>query len=153
MLLSHSTRVRGLKFLEPSMQRGCSSSRTLHECVDWNRTILSSQKKLTCRTLHECVDWNFFKLLYGLANGSRTLHECVDWNYATFETGTDFGLSHSTRVRGLKFSRWRAREVWRFVALYTSAWIEILIKAGCLFECVSRTLHECVDWNWLLIVF
>ena len=77
-------------------------------------------------------------------------------------------MSHSTRVRGLKLegrsraavysyvalytSAWieiwshiRHIAVWQLVALYTSAWIEIDEKTELcnLYGC--RTLHECVD--------
>ena len=59
------------------------------------------------------------------------------------ETGNT--MSHSTRVRGLKFS-WiilAARD--RQVALYTGAWIEIEGFLGEHQIADGRTLHECVD--------
>ena len=76
-------------------------------------------------------------------------------------------MSHSTRVRGLKFcillqlcrcplvalytSAWIEIDIRcinlnnRLVALYTSAWIEIVMKTRFLFSKKCRTLHECVD--------
>ena len=56
--LSHSTRVRGLKYLRVSWQKPLNS-RTLHECVDWNSAFCSIWRTRVSRTLHECVDWNF----------------------------------------------------------------------------------------------
>ena len=56
-------------------------------------------------------------------------------------------MSHSTRVRGLKYQEIKPAGIKSQVALYTSAWIEIYFvhKGGA--ACVCRTLHECVDWN------
>ena len=54
--------------------------RTLHECVDWNETGWNGYKFWMCRTLHECVDWNNPGTIESEPYLSRTLHECVDWN-------------------------------------------------------------------------
>ena len=75
--------------------------------------------------------------------------------------------SHSTRVRGLKYPNCEHTIAPYFVALYTSAWIEIghgrRLYRACYWshstrvrglkyprvnvhrECFGRTLHECVD--------
>ena len=122
---------------------------------------------LLCRTLHECVDWNFvdfdmqlliFVALYMSAwieiskpsnlspsnlshstwvrglkslghfqlrlDPCRTLHECVDWN---MPAACDFpvtvvALYMSAWIEIVKFGWWLRR---RIVALYMSAWIEI----------------------------
>ena len=50
-------------------------------------------------------------------------------------------------MRGLKYwFKWVCRTRLN-VALYTSAWIEILGGNNVASMRVSRTLHECVDWN------
>ena len=77
--MSHSTRVRGLKY---GIAQGVSMTEG--------------------RTLHECVDWNFHDFTYFIADISRTLHECVDWNDVISEAIAIVEESHSTRVRGLK---------------------------------------------------
>ena len=59
-------------------------------------------------------------------------------------------LSHSTWVRGLKSVRTWVRESDRCVALYMSAWIEIFASPAGSPGYISRTLHECVDWNTVL---
>ena len=55
--------------------------------------------------------------------------------------------SHSTRVRGLKCPPEHRYPFWECVALYTSAWIEIISIISSPRSTMSRTLHECVDWN------
>ena len=121
--------------------------RTLHECVDWNKKDISWLFERQGRTLHECVDWNIVYRKSVNAVRSRTLHECVDWNYRLVQRLIIQFMSHSTRVRGLKYMRsWftlfprlshstRVRGLKSLfekmlstttsVALYTSAWIEI----------------------------
>ena len=82
-------------------------------------------------------------------------------------------MSHSIRVRGLK-SFWRIKSIMQrwvalytsawieisddvvntlnlTVALYTSAWIEIINPNDCNVWSASRTLYECVDWNQPLL--
>ena len=36
-----------------------------------------------------------------------------------------------------------------FVAPYTGAWIEIMYELVAWLQCACRTLHGCVDWNFL----
>ena len=79
------------------------SCRTLHECVDWNYSLVANIVVLKCRTLHECVDWNLSCGTIGTWRPSRTLHECVDWNILSTLLIDINLLSHSTRVRGLKY--------------------------------------------------
>ena len=89
--------------------------------------------------------------------------------YTTFSL--KFVRSHSTWVRGLKFELYEVLMSMCIVALYMSAWIEIgkiLWRLRCLslshstwvrglksilcgyFNLLdSRTLHECVDWNFI----
>ena len=57
--------------------------------------------------------------------------------------------SHPSRVRGLKSlpAICRSRPV--FVAPFTGAWIEILQRVGIICSWCGRTLHGCVDWNWI----
>ena len=122
-----------------------------------------------CRTLHECVDWNVEILTVAFVEQGRTLHECVDWNFVVFVAFLQRSQSHSTRVRGLKSRSYGMGSEKRFVALYTSAWIEIPLRNGArrtmpvalytsawieiselwAHDCAlfRRTLHECVDWN------
>ena len=121
------------------------------------------------RTLHECVDWNASSITSRHIRHCRTLHECVDWNALISRTSWPPTLSHSTRVRGLKCLRFLTRRTSGSVALYTSAWIEILFRGyvwlsasvalytSAWIEIINgskasrglsrRTLHECVDWN------
>ena len=123
--------------------------RTLHGCVDWNNLAPYVEKRKNRRTLHGCVDWNTvsatcepWKLVapytgawieisksdwfFGSSIG-RTLHGCVDWNFGKRVEVLCFGLSHPTRVRGLKYysaDKWAVIHV----APYTGAWIEIWIR-------------------------
>ena len=83
--------------------------------------------KCRCRTLHECVDWNFTPLMRQVVTSRRTLHECVDWNDTIYRQITVFPI----------------------VALYTSAWIEIIRNWERTGASSGRTLHECVDWNFI----
>ena len=53
--------------------------------------------------------------------------------------------SHSTRVRGLKSRSYGMGSEKRFVALYTSAWIEMRSASVAEPGTLGRTLHECVD--------
>ena len=53
--------------------------------------------------------------------------------------------SHSTRVRGLKYSNFDRKNGITYVALYTSAWIEIISMYISSLHSPRRTLHECVD--------
>ena len=144
---SHSTRVRGLKslawqpFLPLSPVALYTSAwieittrfathtkktcRTLHECVDWNKQFCLRIIMRWCRTLHECVDWNRHRYLWFGHTLCRTLHECVDWNNSMCEHHLAPFVSHSTRVRGLKYRQLDDRGQRFKVALYTSAWIEI----------------------------
>ena len=55
--------------------------------------------------------------------------------------------SHSTWVRGLKYVSFVIPTQTTQVALYMSAWIEIKLKTLKESKGLSRTLHECVDWN------
>ena len=143
--------------------------RTLHECVDWNNihkiniVILIPSHSTRVRGL------KFLWLLFLRETRSRTLHECVDWNLVCFLDQFGRTLSHSTRVRGLKSDKLvsSVNRMWSHstrvrglkfdknalisslgrVALYTSAWIEMMSRPSCSDRIVSRTLHECVDWN------
>ena len=54
-------------------------------------------------------------------------------------------MSHSTRVRGLKYFFSDFIFSISEVALYTSAWIEISTASRPRQRKSSRTLHECVD--------
>ena len=120
---SHSTRVRGLKSIRWSNH---TNDRESHSTRVRGLKSLSIMRisAFTRRTLHECVDWNtplYSKLALIVC---RTLHECVDWNNKKI-TETDLFL----------------------VALYTSAWIEIVTYTRFPSLPSCRTLHECVDWN------
>ena len=123
MSMSHSTRVRGLKF-----------------------TTCRNTAKTSCRTLHECVDWNIGYDDFSKPTYSRTLHECVDWNIH------DKKRTKRTQV-ALYTSAWIEIVVKTItltlivVALYTSAWIEIIQDVVVDIKYKCRTLHECVDWN------
>ena len=125
MSLSHSTRVRGLKF---------------HAVDAAGRHVTSHSTRVRGLKWYNLSSDNCF-------SDCRTLHECVDWNNPKLRTNRSKQRSHSTRVRGLKFyinyfTLYKVR-----VALYTSAWIEMANTQDA--ECYdpSRTLHECVDWN------
>ena len=78
------------------------------------------------RTLHECVDWNISSRTHGWFSRRRTLHECVDWNNRLICWCRNWTKSHSTRVRGLKFREENEGLKVENVALYTSAWIEMI---------------------------
>ena len=65
--------------------------------------------------------------------------------YGSGDITLNINSSHSTRVRGLKFCLFRPSFQQPSVALYTSAWIEIPIHHPLAFYKRRRTLHECVD--------
>ena len=146
---SHSTRVRGLKLPKRNgLQRRLS--RTLHECVDWNLNAIdqSLDSVWSHSTRVRGLKWRS-TVRDGRENKShstrvrglkcnhasvsiirricRTLHECVDWNTHSFHHLPASMKSHSTRVRGLKYASRRRYSAWSWVALYTSAWIEIIV--------------------------
>ena len=124
--MSHSTRVRGLKSVNSSLN-------TLPKLVAlytsaWIEILkpTSQPRNLICRTLHECVDWNCHTLGNSLSERLshstrvRGLKLCpcpILWTLPS---------SHSTRVRGLKYVVKSASEKHNIVALYTSAWIEMI---------------------------
>ena len=102
-----------------------TGSRTLHECVDWNTGIEGGfgENKKSHSTRVRGLKSLQSQTLCTKPSG-RTLHECVDWN--NFATLQDASL---------------------YVALYTSAWIEIECQELFYPKFSCRTLHECVDWN------
>ena len=144
---SHSTRVRGLKLRKCGPHTRCCPvalyTSAWIEIIKMH-TYHSSPFR---RTLHECVDWNFVASDKLLNFARRTLHECVDWNACDGFFWKCEYLSHSTRVRGLKFLLHRQEMFRKPVALYTSAWIEIPSSVAFSASKTCRTLHECVDWN------
>ena len=148
-------------------------SRTLHECVDWNERAIQIHYTEESRTLHECVDWNKPTPAVRICNQKVALYtsawiEIINLNliggnkFVALYTSAWIeitrlypclscaGMSHSTRVRGLKFMMFPPYFRGGLVALYTSAWIEIVSFATVMPCNVSRTLHECVDWNALV---
>ena len=147
-------------------------SRTLHECVDWNIESNLNRWVRWCRTLHECVDWNLSSerngqelrvALYTSAwiemNVFAAPYEKLGvalytsaWIEIIHRSRRSIWKrpSHSTRVRGLKWSSAAFVRSWPAVALYTSAWIEINFFSLINQLLDRRTLHECVDWNgWI----
>ena len=105
---------------------------------------------MLCRTLHECVDWNIYspsylEFFYLVALYTSAWIEISGYNkpfryhlvalytsawieiFAPDRYDTCNHSSHSTRVRGLKFSKFSDYLFRNLVALYTSAWIEILV--------------------------
>ena len=125
MYESHSTRVRGLKSLAhpkhwPKQNVALYTSAWIE---------ISLRQKYFHRTFR------------------RTLHECVDWNINPLLNPSGKHLSHSTRVRGLKYWRNKRWTKTSKVALYTSAWIEMVCQHVGRYPLDGRTLHECVDWN------
>ena len=191
LLMSHSTRVRGLKYFfsdfifsisevalytsawieisTASRPRQRKSSRTLHECVDWNNSVTKADFNSARRTLHECVDWNsewyWSSKMVRRSHSTRVrglkyqrVHECI-YHFRSHSTrvrglkywcwGAECGIdkSHSTRVRGLKLNLLAMVFILAHVALYTSAWIEIGLFKSIFEKRYCRTLHECVDWN------
>ena len=146
--MSHSTRVRGLKWLDH------------HQIVWWLLVALYTSawiemlivSEVTCSTFVALYTSAWIEIRKGRAiptsPSSRTLHECVDWNSLSRILSVISLLSHSTRVRGLKYFYTSKNNRRRQVALYTSAWIEILYTSSALSMPSCRTLHECVDWNW-----
>ena len=99
---SHSTRVRGLKFLVSNAMGSLFMSHSTRvrglKLLWWSKII---------------------------PHPSRTLHECVDWNTTNRRPYRQMTTSHSTRVRGLKWLTEGCSGRLISVALYTSAWIEI----------------------------
>ena len=197
LLMSHSTRVRGLKYFfsdfifsisevalytsawieisTASRPRQRKSSRTLHECVDWNNSVTKADFNSARRTLHECVDWNsewyWSSKMVRRSHSTRVrglkyqrVHECI-YHFRSHSTrvrglkywcwGAECGIdkSHSTRVRGLKLNLLAMVFILAHVALYTSAWIEIGLFKSIFEKRYCRTLHECVDWNTLSTVW
>ena len=69
------------------------------------------------------------------------INSSPEWNAST--------SSHSTWVRGLKCTCCSISNKFDIVALYMSAWIEISGSFEFAFTVIRRTLHECVDWNFI----
>ena len=161
--------MRGLKFLLALQALVHRTGRTLHECVDWNYFFNIKCLLYISRTLHECVDWNGNQpaqiivskvALYTSAwieiTPFLSLSPVYCMSHSTRVRGLKLAIkhkivllrtSHSTRVRGLKFKTWHHLKSTWTVALYTSAWIEICQQIFLSNHAISRTLHECVDWN------
>ena len=100
---SHSTRVRGLKFRNKRWY--CAVEMSHSTRVRGLKFHESGRRQPESgRTLHECVDWNGSGNCRCIVRICRTLHECVDWNDVNEEL----------------------IDILPGVALYTSAWIEII---------------------------
>ena len=101
---SHSSRVRGLKSsVVKYIMRGFAS-RTPRECVDWNddekdRYYIGTPVALLASAWIE-IDKEFEELSNQLC---RTPRECVDWNQHHRKQRKIWKMSHSSRVRGLKY--------------------------------------------------
>ena len=143
--------------------------RTLHECVDWNNqsfviTFLQCQSHSTrVRGLKWPVVHQTTLRQPSHSTRVRGLKCSWSWtvrlqfsSHSTRVRGLKFEdvvprfdgiLSHSTRVRGLKCPAYGTCATPIEVALYTSAWIEIICKCIPAHLALCRTLHECVDWN------
>ena len=122
------------------------TSRTLHECVDWNTQDDVSIQKLNSRTLHECVDWNHPAL------NSATAFPVALYTSAWIEIPSAIRIDSIIDV-ALYTSAWIEMpyacitQSSMSVALYTSAWIEMTVSWSVTWMSRCRTLHECVDWN------
>ena len=99
------------------------------------------------RPLHEGVDWNRFLRLRLWYQGSRPLHEGVDWNPCLSFLLSACTQSPSSWGRGLKLECADRQPYTYNVALFMRAWIEIVM--GNLYCNIidGRPLHEGVDWN------
>ena len=103
MQLSHSTRVRGLKFI--------ASGYIAEEGIVALYTSAWIEM-LTARTPYQFENVALYTSAWiEITYSASVFCRCV--------------LSHSTRVRGLKYSSLKACLQPPYVALYTSAWIEI----------------------------
>ena len=123
--MSHSLWVRGLKFkrdisftsfytvalfvsawieIQSNKWKKLSvKSRTLCECVDWNKaSILSISRYLKSHSLWVRGLKYGYRPYWYLYWRSRTLCECVDWNITFDWKKTSVTRSHSLWVRGLK---------------------------------------------------
>ena len=104
MQLSHSTRVRGLKFI--------ASGYIAEEGIVALYTSAWIEM-LTARTPYQFENVALYTSAWiEITYSASVFCRCV--------------LSHSTRVRGLKYSSLKACLQPPYVALYTSAWIEIV---------------------------
>ena len=79
----------------------------------------------------------------------RTPCECVDWNLQSLINWSQYLMSHSLWVRGLKYTNWPTNVTGVLVALLVSAWIEISSMRPIAIKLFRRTPCECVDWNFL----
>ena len=143
--------------------------RPLHEGVDWNTRVWYNIDNEKSRPLHEGVDWNQLKYILNMYLVCRPLHEGVDWNFFTAVFIPWISMSPSSRGRGLKYINRNCKTVYKrvalftrawieikssellspspSVALFTRAWIEILIFFLYSYFISRRPLHEGVDWN------
>ena len=121
--LSHSTWVRGLKFYDEKMIIIIESCRTLHECVDWNKTTVSNTySSKVALYMSAWIEIDSTVTTTGSTGSHSTWVRGLKFGVSTIKS--EISSSHSTWVRGLKFGQ--LLHPLRFqVALYMSAWIEI----------------------------
>ena len=122
---SHSTRVRGLKFLSAShlLTYSLSHSTRVRGLKLSSRiaAILPSSVALYTSAWIEIS----LSVLNVLKSACRTLHECVDWNLPAFRCFLQYfsvALYTSAWIEIVTYTRCPSL---LSVALYTSAWIEI----------------------------
>ena len=143
--MSPSSRGHGLKY-RLSWWKHIRQCRPLHECVDWNDSIIDT---LT----------NNIKSPSSRGRGLKLRHiaKRMNWTSVALFTRAWIEIPYN----------WTASDPAR-VALFTRAWIEILAQASCLLcllspssrgrglkydatavsiSKISRPLHEGVDWN------
>ena len=142
-----SSWLHGLKSISEQPYDMEEDSCSLHDCMDWNLRVLLCQPHSDRCSLHDCMDWNHSEdeprrklrtlqssWLHGLkfwyitnytGNLPRcSLHDCMDWNNCR---RSDYYTSR--------------------VAVFMTAWIEIIYfyKVNGHANCCS--LHDCMDWN------
>ena len=146
--MSRSLRARGLKYTVIIFYNNFNS-RALYGRVDWNELISNELDYLISRALYGRVDWNarilpivfdwLGRALYGRvdwngkrmqrvsAKNSRALYGRVDWNLINPRTIVNQSRSRSLRARGLKSEDLTSQPDPKIVALFTGAWIEIIV--------------------------
>ena len=147
----------------------CISCRTLRGCVDWNDYLWALFKSLDVApfagawieikkfwTPHPREKKSHPSRVRGLKYYVK-LASCLNekshpsrvrgLKLTGINTGLRISESHPSRVRGLKLFTQYLFIIWRQVAPFAGAWIEILMVLLIIWLRKCRTLRGCVDWN------
>ena len=148
--MSRSLRARGLKCLLPRQAIFWAPRRALYGRVDWNFienlnhlnykesrslrarglksiTFVLYKMLIGGRALYGRVDWNPSFLICSVTSYGRALYGRVDWNNSHVALLLTVIKSRSLRARGLKSIHHPYHTNKNHVALFTGAWIEMII--------------------------